>query len=192
MPGNIRPRAERIPLVGGASKPAAAWPRLADLRDADALCASVLDKLLRSTGTDWPWAEREEKLQDLRLECWRLYETRWDPARGLPFASYASWKLRCWAIDTFFRAGLGRKGARVAPLESFEQLAESGELEWALATGPGDSLEDRALARLGLVADRDRAVLHAESDVERIARTTKGISRLLKELREEIRAQTAA
>jgi hypothetical protein len=188
---------------------------LGDVKDVEKLCRAVLDDLLRTSGAQWQPAEYDDRLAQLFEDVWVLWAEKFDPTRGLAFASYASWKLRNIAIDRFFRAALGRRqlerdtagrvavdehgnprylpGGRALPAGS-RSLAEldGGELEQALASGAGDLADHRSPDLVRVLADRSREAARHDAEVARLARTPKGVSKLLAELRAEIEAQMDA
>ncbi len=174
-----------------------AWT-LGDVDDVEALASSVLDRELRRFGVHTlEWADRDDMLSELLERTWRLWE-RYDPARG-GFASYASYALRFEVVEVM-RRRFGRNGHRRAPAGtvSLEQVAgPDGELpagvERTLAPDAGDDAPDRALGRSGLLPRRDRADLQrAAREVADIARTAKGVGRLMAELRAELLELEAA
>lgn len=160
---------------------------LGNVLDVEALCRSVLDRLNRSRGRVMEWEDYRDAIQELIGEAWRLWHEEYEPSRNASFASYAHWKLGCAAIDRFFRRDLGRTGGRILPPGS-RSLAElePGELDEALAAGPSDLADRGSPDLLRVLADRSRGAAQADAEVAVIAASPKGVSLLMKELRDEL------
>jgi hypothetical protein len=166
---------------------------LGDVDDVEAFCGAALDRWLRRYRLRWTDSRYEDMLADLLGEAWRLWSEAYDEARGLGFASYASFKLRCYLID-HSRRELARGGGRegLANALSLDELAEVGgdSFERSLAASAGDSGDPVAALAGRLLANRDLEDLRgAAAEVALIARTPKGVSRLLRDLRAELEAQ---
>lgn len=168
---------------------------MGNLLDPEALVSAVVDRHLRRHPTLPAYLSREDLVNELRLELWVLWTEKFDPSRGLTFASYASWKLQQVAVDRWVRSELGRSGGRQAfnGAASVEELLETDRLDDALSAGPRDPAGDRNPDLARALADRSGATESARVSVRREARSAKGVARLLAELQEELeRARVAA
>lgn len=162
---------------------------LADVRDVEALCASVLAGHMRRTDAVLDPEDQADALAWLIDECWLLYEREYDPTRGVPFAAYATGILRLRVVE-WYRRRFGRNGHRRPPhgICSLSEL-EPDQLEQAVHALAGDRESGGAADLARVLADRSRAALRAEAEIVRVAATPKGVARLLAELRDEIAAQ---
>ncbi len=167
---------------------------LGGIDDVEAFCLRALERGLRRQGAFLTGEDQQDALAELIARCWELQEREYDPARGVPFVSYAAWKCELEAVE-FLRRRFGRNGHRQRLEEaasSLDELVDSGggdQLRSALTASTGDAALDCTLSRGGLLPGRDRPDLReAVDDVLTIARTPKGVARLLAELRAELSA----
>ncbi len=166
---------------------------LGDIADVEAFALSALDRGLRRHGAHLAGEDRADALAELIARCWELHDREYDPARGVAFASFAGWQLQLEVIE-ILRRRLGRNGHRrrleEATVSLDEQLSGGGELGQAVAAGPGDGGSPSAVDLRRLLGVRDRPLARAAvAEVIDIARTAKGVARLLAELRAELTAQ---
>ena len=164
---------------------------LGDIADVEAFALSALDRGLRRRGAYLTGEDKADALAELIARCWELHEREYDPGRGLPFRSFAAWKLELEVVE-FLRRRFGRNGHRLRlDVASLEELAGGeDQLESPLSAGAGDGGPDRPPDLRRLLARGDRPPGRAAvAEVLDIARTAKGVARLLAELRAELTAQ---
>ncbi len=77
-------------------------PQLHDVRDPEAFCQALLNRVLGANGGHWNAAEREDVLQDMRVLLWRL-SLRYDATKTtMTFSTYATWILtRRAGVDAY-------------------------------------------------------------------------------------------
>lgn len=108
---------------------------LGDLEDVEAVCVRIVQQSLNGSAGHLRRAQYEDAVAYLISETWLMYR-RYDPGKA-KFATYAYPLLRNRMVD-WWRSQLGRnRGAPRPQVVSLWDL-DDGELERALAGGPGD------------------------------------------------------
>lgn len=118
---------------------------LHDVRDTEALCRDLLDRVLRNWGAHLRSEQYEDALTYLIALAWRLSE-RYDPARSsLAFSTFASKILERRVVDWYrSRFGDSRYGSR-PDLLSLEALAASTGRSIADVIGTSTQAEEEDL-----------------------------------------------
>lgn len=79
---------------------------LADIPDADGFATAIAERWLRAEEIVTGEIDRDEVYAEARAALWLAF-LKWDPARGLRFRSYASWKVGNLLTD-WIRSQRGR------------------------------------------------------------------------------------
>lgn len=79
---------------------------LGDISDADGFAAAIADTWIRRSAIVPSEVDREEVYAEARAGLWACF-LKWDPDRGVPLRSYASWKTSSLLTD-WIRAQRGR------------------------------------------------------------------------------------